>query len=39
MSNRFTQVGYGVHDELYFSKLAMIWDLIDERRELARMLR
>jgi hypothetical protein len=29
-----------VHDdELYFSKLPMIWDLIDERRELARRLR
>ncbi|XP_060575861.1 uncharacterized protein LOC132733267 isoform X6 [Ruditapes philippinarum] len=39
LSNRFTQVGVCVHDELYFSKLPMIWDLIDERRELARRLR
>jgi hypothetical protein len=39
MSNRLTQVAYGVHDELYFSKLPMIWNLIDERREHARRLR
>ncbi|XP_060602136.1 uncharacterized protein LOC132755300 [Ruditapes philippinarum] len=40
LSNRLTQVGDCVHDEeLYFSKLPMIWDLIDERRELARRLR
>lgn len=37
---RFIQVGNGVHDEdLYFSKLPMIWDVIDDRREYARRLR
>ncbi|XP_053390185.1 uncharacterized protein LOC128553096 isoform X2 [Mercenaria mercenaria] len=43
LNTRFTQVGNGVllhdDDELYFSKLPMLWDLIDERREYARRLR